>query len=75
MARYEQYETCGVCGGEGSIERSEPQHDDPYYAVVTRCDECNGSGIIWNGGGPTEKRRYSRKQRRVIAMQRQGTRK
>lgn len=46
MDRYEDYETCGACGGEGSIEHPSPQWDDPFYAVVLKCEECGGSGFI-----------------------------
>lgn len=38
--------TCPYCGGEGANEVSEPQHDDPYYARVVKCSECNGSGYV-----------------------------
>lgn len=42
----ENFETCPYCGGEGSNEVSNPQRDDPYFAVVVKCEECNGSGWI-----------------------------
>jgi DnaJ-class molecular chaperone len=40
------YQTCPTCGGEGSWEMLAPQHDDPDFCVVVKCDECNGSGWV-----------------------------
>lgn len=42
----EQWDTCPDCGGEGVHERSRPQHDDPYFAVVETCKGCNGVGLV-----------------------------
>jgi DnaJ-class molecular chaperone len=39
------YQTCLTCGGQGSLEISKPQHDDPHFCEVVECWECNGSGI------------------------------
>ena len=38
--------TCEACFGEGSIEIPEPQHDDPYYCRVVKCECCNGVGLV-----------------------------
>lgn len=42
--REPQPEPCAACNGEGELEISDPQRDDPYYARVVRCENCNGSG-------------------------------
>lgn len=42
----EFFDTCPACDGDGSIECSRPQHDDPYFAVAETCSKCNGSGWI-----------------------------
>jgi hypothetical protein len=36
--------TCPDCCGEGSTEEPRPSHDDPYGAVVIKCERCGGSG-------------------------------
>lgn len=52
MARVKRFTTCPYCGGEGCDEVSSPQHDDPHFAVVVKCDECNGSGWVDEYGTP-----------------------
>lgn len=47
-------ETCPTCGGEGSVEHAAPQRDDPYFAVVKPCPECNGSGWVATGHLPED---------------------
>lgn len=46
----ETFATCPACCGEGSVERcwleSYSHRQDPHYAVVMMCDDCNGSGWI-----------------------------
>lgn len=37
---------CRDCGGDGSIEIACPQHDDPYFAVVQKCETCNGASYV-----------------------------
>lgn len=46
------FEKCPYCGGEGCDEVARPQHDDPYFAVVVKCEECNGSGWVDEYGTP-----------------------
>lgn len=36
--------TCDECGGEGSIEKPNPQHDDPYFCEVKPCPACGAAG-------------------------------
>ena len=45
--RYEDYEQCPHCCGEGQIEYPNPFRDDPYYCEVKKCLECNGSDLVW----------------------------
>lgn len=44
LYRGESWTTCNLCCGEGGIEQPRPQHDDPYFAVVFKCPNCNGTG-------------------------------
>jgi hypothetical protein len=40
----EVFVECEACGGEGSIEKHQPFHDDPYFCTVHPCDACHGAG-------------------------------
>ena len=42
----EFWTTCPECYGEGALEISKPQHDDPYFAISVKCPICNGVGLI-----------------------------
>ncbi len=46
----QDYDTCPDCDGEGAIEVSSPQTDDPYYCRTERCPTCEGCGWVNHDG-------------------------